>query len=97
MADGSMSMRVPKHANEDGEEGIPLRRQESLRSTNGMYGKLQQVIQSEKVRDMGYLKSLSAETGFKDERMCISVRILTRALEAKLIVCSCSRVKDGKN
>ncbi|KAL3635241.1 hypothetical protein CASFOL_019788 [Castilleja foliolosa] len=33
MADGSMSMRLPKHANEDGEEGIPLRRQESFRST----------------------------------------------------------------
>ncbi|GER45927.1 hypothetical protein STAS_22912 [Striga asiatica] len=35
MADGSMSMRLPKHANEDGfgEEGIPLRRQESLRTT----------------------------------------------------------------
>ncbi|GFP85630.1 nuclear transcription factor y subunit b-5 [Phtheirospermum japonicum] len=64
---------------------------------NGMYGKLQQVMQSEKERDMGYLKSPSSETGFKDERMCISVRILTRALEAKLIVCSCSRVEDGKN
>ncbi|KAL6513181.1 hypothetical protein OROGR_020667 [Orobanche gracilis] len=33
--DGSMSMKLPKHAIEDGfdEEGIPLRRQESLRTT----------------------------------------------------------------
>ncbi|KAL6501283.1 hypothetical protein OROHE_024930 [Orobanche hederae] len=33
--DGSMSMKLPKHADEDGfdEEGIPLRRQESLRTT----------------------------------------------------------------
>ncbi|GFP95736.1 tubby-like F-box protein 5 [Phtheirospermum japonicum] len=65
-------------------------------SCNGMYGKLQEVILSEKERDIGYLNSLSAEPGFKDERMYIFVRILTRALEAKLIVCSCSRVKDGK-
>ncbi|GFP83251.1 tubby-like F-box protein 6 [Phtheirospermum japonicum] len=66
-------------------------------SFNGMYGKLQEAIQSEKERDMGYLNSLSVEPGFKDERMCISVRILTTSLEAKLIVCSCSRVKDGKS
>ncbi|KAK6127403.1 hypothetical protein DH2020_038846 [Rehmannia glutinosa] len=63
--------------------------------SSGMYGKLQQVMQSEKERDMDYLKNLSAETGLKDERMCISVRILTRSLEAKLIVCSCIPVEDG--
>ncbi|XP_051145444.1 probable magnesium transporter NIPA4 [Andrographis paniculata] len=34
MADGSASMRLPKHSNEDGfgDEGIPLRRQDSIRS-----------------------------------------------------------------
>ncbi|KAK6115030.1 hypothetical protein DH2020_007299 [Rehmannia glutinosa] len=63
--------------------------------SSGMYGKLQQVMQSEKERDMDYLKNLSAETGLKDEKMCISVRILTRSLEAKLIVCSCIPVDDG--
>ncbi|KAL6560696.1 hypothetical protein OROGR_004255 [Orobanche gracilis] len=33
--DGNMSMKLPKHAIEDGfdEEGIPLRRHESLRTT----------------------------------------------------------------
>ncbi|KAL3647994.1 hypothetical protein CASFOL_008962 [Castilleja foliolosa] len=95
---------------------------------NGMYGKLQQVMQSEKERDSDYLKSLSAEADFKgkpdfelsvpfmdisafadvtlhrflffpssDEKLCISVRILTRCLEAKLIVCSCTPVEDEKN
>ncbi|CAA0832041.1 Unknown protein [Striga hermonthica] len=63
----------------------------------GMHGKLQQVMQHEKQRDMVYLKNLSGETGFNDEKMCISVRILTRSLEAKLIVCSCAPVEDAKS
>ncbi|KAG8389456.1 hypothetical protein BUALT_Bualt02G0231300 [Buddleja alternifolia] len=64
---------------------------------NRIYGKLQQVMQSEKERDMDYLKNLSAETSFKDENLSMSVRILSRSLEAKLIVCSCTSVGDGKN
>ncbi|KAI3449516.1 hypothetical protein Pfo_006181 [Paulownia fortunei] len=63
----------------------------------GIYGKLQQVMRSEKERDMDYFNNISAETGFKDEIMCISARILSRSLEAKLIVCSCTFVGDGKN
>ncbi|GER35230.1 sodium channel protein type 9 subunit alpha [Striga asiatica] len=60
----------------------------------GMHGKLQQVMQHEK---QVYLKNLSGETDFNDEKMCISVRILTRSLEAKLIVCSCALVEDTKS
>ncbi|KAL7112688.1 hypothetical protein ACP275_04G018100 [Erythranthe tilingii] len=63
----------------------------------GLHKRLLQVMQSEKEGDLDYLKNISAETGFKDERMCITVRILSRSLEAKLIVCSCTCVGDGKN
>ncbi|KAH6766378.1 hypothetical protein C2S52_017361 [Perilla frutescens var. hirtella] len=63
----------------------------------GIYRRLQQVNQIEKERDIDSLKNASAETGFKDEEMSILVRISSRSLEAKLIVCSCICVGDGKN
>ncbi|XP_057782369.1 uncharacterized protein LOC131000470 isoform X3 [Salvia miltiorrhiza] len=61
----------------------------------GMYRKLQQVMQIEKEREMDSLKNACAETGFKGTS--VMVRILSRSLEAKLIVCSCNCVGDGKN
>ncbi|KAK4418161.1 hypothetical protein Salat_2228800 [Sesamum alatum] len=64
--------------------------------SSGVYGKLQQVMLSEKEKDMDYLKNISAGISFKDERLHISVRILSRSLEAKLIVCSCTSVGGGK-
>ncbi|KAL0371435.1 UNVERIFIED_CONTAM: hypothetical protein Sangu_0461600 [Sesamum angustifolium] len=64
--------------------------------SSGIYGKLQQVMLSEKEKDMDYLKNISAGISSKDDRMYISVRILSRSLEAKLIVCSCTPVGEGK-
>ncbi|KAL2507686.1 hypothetical protein Fot_31333 [Forsythia ovata] len=63
----------------------------------GLFGRLQQVIQSEKERDSRYLKNLCAEDSAKDERDSIAVRILSRSLEAKLTVCSCTFVGDGES
>ncbi|KAL3827846.1 hypothetical protein ACJIZ3_016648 [Penstemon smallii] len=51
------------------------------RPSSGLFGKLQQVMQSEKERDTLYLKNLSSET---NARTCIHVRILSRSLEGKL-------------
>ncbi|XP_022847277.1 uncharacterized protein LOC111369833 isoform X1 [Olea europaea var. sylvestris] len=62
----------------------------------GLFGRLQQVIQSEKERDSEYLKNLCAEDGSKDERDCIAVRILSRSLEAKLTICSSTFIGDGE-
>ncbi|KAL8530873.1 hypothetical protein ACS0TY_007777 [Phlomoides rotata] len=62
-----------------------------------LYRKLQQVIQTEKEKDMDSIKYASAGMGFKDEGMSVLVRILSRSLEGKLIVCSCSSVEKGKN
>ncbi|KAL0459676.1 UNVERIFIED_CONTAM: ATPase family AAA domain-containing protein 1 [Sesamum latifolium] len=64
--------------------------------SSGVYGKLQQVMLSEREKDMDYLKNISAGISSKDDRMYISVRILSRSLEAKLIVCSCAPVGEGK-
>ncbi|KAL0435872.1 UNVERIFIED_CONTAM: hypothetical protein Sradi_0295100 [Sesamum radiatum] len=64
--------------------------------SSGIYGKLQQVMLSEKEKDMDYLKNISAGINSKDDRMYISVRILSRSLEAKLIVCSCAPAGEGK-
>ncbi|CAI9778490.1 unnamed protein product [Fraxinus pennsylvanica] len=63
----------------------------------GLFGRLQQVIQSEKERDSEYLKNLCAEDSSKDQRDCIAVRILSRSLEAKLTVCSCTFIGDGES
>ncbi|KAG6383536.1 hypothetical protein SASPL_156708 [Salvia splendens] len=62
----------------------------------GMFRRLQQVMQIEKERETDSVKNASAETGFRDEETPISVRILSRSLEAKLILCSCTCVGDGK-
>ncbi|PIN09103.1 hypothetical protein CDL12_18313 [Handroanthus impetiginosus] len=66
-------------------------------SCGGLYGKLQRVMRIEKERDVDYIKNISTLTAFKDESTCLSVRILSRSLEAKLIICSCTSIEDGKN
>lgn len=61
----------------------------------GLFGKLQRVMHSEKERDTYFLSKLQKE----DEASCLDVRILSKSLEGKLTVCSCSCIKfdEGKN
>ncbi|KAB1203065.1 hypothetical protein CJ030_MR8G005547 [Morella rubra] len=60
----------------------------------GLFGKLQQLMQSEKERDMDFLKNLDSGASISDEGSCILVKILAKYLDAKLTVCQCS---FGKN
>ncbi|XP_065861305.1 uncharacterized protein [Euphorbia lathyris] len=55
----------------------------------GLFGKLQQVMQSEKGRDADFLTKRLMGAGCNDEPHSIVVKILSRYLEAKLIVCQC--------
>ncbi|CAK9178031.1 unnamed protein product [Ilex paraguariensis] len=64
------------------------------KSGSGLFGKLQQVMQSEKERDMCFLKRQQREACSNDEASSIDVRILSRCLEAKLTVCCCSFSRD---
>ncbi|XP_038709056.1 uncharacterized protein LOC120003958 isoform X1 [Tripterygium wilfordii] len=59
----------------------------------GLFGKLQQVIQSEKDQDADFLKS-QVECCLNNEPNCIDVKILSRYLDAKLIVCRCFLAKN---
>ncbi|KAK2654338.1 hypothetical protein Ddye_014194 [Dipteronia dyeriana] len=59
----------------------------------GLFGRLQQVMQSEKSIDMDFLK-LQATAKPNNERSCINVKILSRYLDAKLTVCRCSSGRD---
>ncbi|XP_038878153.1 uncharacterized protein LOC120070303 isoform X2 [Benincasa hispida] len=52
----------------------------------GLFGKLQQVMQSEKEREINFLNGLHCST---TPNGCIDVKILSRYLDAKLTVCSC--------
>lgn len=65
------------------------------RTSGNIHQKLQRVMQSEKDRDVDYLNNMCPETSFNDTRS-VSVKILSKFLEAKLIVCSCTPVGDGK-
>ncbi|KAG2697388.1 hypothetical protein I3843_07G102200 [Carya illinoinensis] len=60
----------------------------------GLFGKLQQLMQSEKERDVIFLKKLQTGSGTNDEASCIVVKILARCLDAKMTVCQCSFVKN---
>ncbi|XP_035551365.1 uncharacterized protein LOC109002257 isoform X3 [Juglans regia] len=60
----------------------------------GLFGKLQQLMQSEKERDMIFLKKLQTGSSTNDEANCIVVKILARCLDAKMTVCQCSFVKN---
>ncbi|KAK4559159.1 hypothetical protein RGQ29_008421 [Quercus rubra] len=61
----------------------------------GLFGKLQQLMQNEKERDVDFLKKLQTGSD-KISKTCdyevssIVVKILARFLDAKLIVCQCS-------
>ncbi|XP_059438937.1 uncharacterized protein LOC132171590 [Corylus avellana] len=47
-------------------------------------------MQTEKERDMDFLRKLETGSNANDETSCIVVKILTRYLDAKLTVCQCS-------
>ncbi|CAL9023888.1 unnamed protein product [Prunus brigantina] len=55
----------------------------------GLFGQLQQVVQSEKESDMEFLKNIENGANQK-EPSCIDVKICSRHLDAKLTVCHCS-------
>ncbi|GFY98730.1 hypothetical protein Acr_13g0001310 [Actinidia rufa] len=63
----------------------------------GIFGKLQRVMQSEKTKEMDFLKKLEIGACSKDEASCIDVEILSRCLEAKLTVCCCSLRRDNES
>ncbi|CAK9318028.1 unnamed protein product [Citrullus colocynthis] len=52
----------------------------------GLFGKLQQVMQSEKKREINFLNALHCSTV---PNGCIDVKILSRYMDAKLTVCCC--------
>ncbi|GAV88955.1 hypothetical protein CFOL_v3_32376 [Cephalotus follicularis] len=56
----------------------------------GLFVKLQQVLLSEKERDEDFMKNLQIGTSPNNDSSCINVKILSRYLDAKLIVCQCS-------
>ncbi|KAK7843256.1 hypothetical protein CFP56_012772 [Quercus suber] len=56
----------------------------------GLFGKLQQLMQNEKERDVDFLKKLQTGSNKINEVSSIIVKILARYLDAKLIVCQCS-------
>lgn len=63
-------------------------------SGTGLFGKLQRVMQNEKERDMNFTKRLQAQASLKGSYF--DVRILSRSLEAKLTVCSCSFIQQNE-
>ncbi|XP_055962224.1 uncharacterized protein LOC126687880 [Mercurialis annua] len=56
----------------------------------GLFGKLQQVMQSEKEKDADFLSRIQMGRRPDDESCSIVVKILSRYLDANLIVCHCS-------
>ncbi|CAA6671417.1 unnamed protein product [Spirodela intermedia] len=60
-------------------EGLPL----STRAATGYYGRLQQIMQRDKDRHMKFVKQLH------NQSRGIDVKILSRVLDAKSIVCRC--------
>ncbi|OMO63787.1 hypothetical protein CCACVL1_22286 [Corchorus capsularis] len=81
------------------DEGVFVARPKGV----GLFGKLQQVMQREKETDAHFLKKLLNGASLKfhsslfpyssDEPSCITVKILSRYLDAKLTVCYCSFVQ----
>ncbi|KAI3679025.1 hypothetical protein L6452_38332 [Arctium lappa] len=59
----------------------------------GLFGKLQRIMQSEKERDSYFLNQFQKE----DEASCFDVKILSKSLEGKLTVCSCSSIENDKS
>ncbi|XP_011010715.1 PREDICTED: uncharacterized protein LOC105115509 isoform X2 [Populus euphratica] len=66
----------------------------------GLFGKLQQVTQTERERDSEFLKKLQMEANPNSEPYSIVVKILSRCFDAKLIVCHCTfgeNIKDSQS
>ncbi|CAL0302438.1 unnamed protein product [Lupinus luteus] len=61
---------------------------------SGIFEKLQQVMQKEKETDMNFWKQL--QTG-ASELGCVDIKIISRYLDGKLIVCLCSFAKNIEN
>lgn len=61
----------------------------------GLFGKLQHVIQNEKERDINFMKQLQTQACV--EGSYFDVKILSRWLEAKLTVCSCTFIRHKED
>ncbi|GMI73765.1 hypothetical protein like AT1G02960 [Hibiscus trionum] len=61
--------------------------------STGLFGKLHQVMQQENEIDMDFLTKLQIGATFKNEPSSITVKIVSRYLDAKLTVCYCAFVK----
>ncbi|PRQ26315.1 hypothetical protein RchiOBHm_Chr6g0293271 [Rosa chinensis] len=62
---------------------------------SGLFGKLQQVVQSEKETDIEFLKKIQ-EGASENDPNCMDVKILSKYLDAKLTVCHCSFGNNSK-
>ncbi|KAG9139958.1 hypothetical protein Leryth_010489 [Lithospermum erythrorhizon] len=60
--------------------------------TLGLHEKLQCMMQNEKEIEMIFLKRLPINASSVGENQCMDVKILSRSLEARLIVCHCDLV-----
>ncbi|XLR25995.1 hypothetical protein S83_053895 [Arachis hypogaea] len=69
-------------------EGTHVGVHNSLRA--GIFGKLQQVMQTEKERDLDFWKKLQSGARPDSELGCFDVKIISRYLDGKLTVCHCS-------
>ncbi|XAR61300.1 hypothetical protein NMG60_11034953 [Bertholletia excelsa] len=63
----------------------------------GIFEKLQLVMRGEKKREMDFLNRLHTGFSATEESGCIDVEILSRCLEAKLIVCQCCFSRDTQS
>lgn len=68
----------------------------SKSSSNGVFGRLQQVLQRQKEREMEF-KNLQIDIWPKGEARCLDVKILSRSYDAKLIVCQCSLLENEES
>ncbi|KAL9684374.1 hypothetical protein QQ045_021810 [Rhodiola kirilowii] len=62
----------------------------------GLFGKLQQVIQAEKEMDANFLVIQQSIENTHEESSWLDVKILSRYLEGKLVVCRCSLTGSRK-
>ncbi|CAI0424829.1 unnamed protein product [Linum tenue] len=69
----------------------------SKQSSYCLFGKLQLLIQSEKGRDASFMKKLQMGSIPNDVSHSMTVKILSRYMEAKLTICVCSFAKDMKD
>ncbi|KAM7274710.1 hypothetical protein ACFE04_016576 [Oxalis oulophora] len=58
-------------------------------SSLGLFGRLQQIMLTQKERDVVFLSNLQSET-CSANKSCLNVKIISRCLDAKLSVCQCS-------